>query len=158
MYSIEMRGITKKFGTFCANSNVDLLIKKGEIHALLGENGAGKTTLMNVLYGIYGADEGEIRAGCIQNREIRIFGGTYILVSEHTPGGPYLDVVEPLFRRLHPSLFAQSPSGGYGREPAAPVALVEAGRKVVSEVELDQIPFRVVVAQPSEARPEGPAG
>ena len=60
MYAVEMRGITKKFHNIAANDHVFLNVKKGEIHSLLGENGAGKTTLMNILYGIYAADEGEI--------------------------------------------------------------------------------------------------
>ncbi len=60
-YAVEMRGITKAFGRTVANSKVDLLLKKGEILALLGENGSGKTTLMNQLTGIYFPDEGEIR-------------------------------------------------------------------------------------------------
>lgn len=59
-YFIELRGITKSFPGVVANSGVDLSIKKGEIHALLGENGAGKTTLMNILYGLYEADEGAV--------------------------------------------------------------------------------------------------
>ena len=57
---IEMRGITKSFPGIIANSEVDFSVKKGEIHALLGENGAGKSTLMNVLYGLYSADEGVV--------------------------------------------------------------------------------------------------
>lgn len=57
---IEMKNITKKFGDFVANENIDLIVHKGEIHALLGENGAGKTTLMNVLYGLYEPTDGEI--------------------------------------------------------------------------------------------------
>jgi len=60
-YVIEMLGIRKEFGDFVANNNITLQLKKGEIHALLGENGAGKSTLMNVLFGLYQPEGGEIR-------------------------------------------------------------------------------------------------
>jgi general nucleoside transport system ATP-binding protein len=61
MQAIEMHRITKRFGPVIANHEVDFFLEQGEIHALLGENGAGKTTLMRILYGLYHADEGEIR-------------------------------------------------------------------------------------------------
>ncbi|HUX04758.1 MAG TPA: ABC transporter ATP-binding protein [Acidimicrobiales bacterium] len=57
---LELRGITKRFGSFTANNKIDLTVEPGQIHCLLGENGAGKSTLMNVLFGLLHADEGEI--------------------------------------------------------------------------------------------------
>lgn len=68
-YAIEMLNITKKFPGIIANDNISLQLKKGEIHALLGENGAGKSTLMSVLFGLYQPEEGIIKK---DGKEVRI--------------------------------------------------------------------------------------
>ena len=58
--SLELKRITKKFGSLLANDQIDLKVENGEIHAILGENGAGKSTLMNIVYGLVNADSGSI--------------------------------------------------------------------------------------------------
>lgn len=68
-YVIEMLGIRKQFGDFVANDDITLQLQKGEIHALLGENGAGKSTLMNVLFGLYQPEAGQIK---VNGKEVQI--------------------------------------------------------------------------------------
>jgi simple sugar transport system ATP-binding protein len=68
-----MRGVTKRFPGVLANDRVNFQLEKGQIHALLGENGAGKSTLMNVLYGLYSQDEGQV---FLNGQEVEIDGPT----------------------------------------------------------------------------------
>ena len=67
--SIELKAITKKFGSLVANDSIDLKVSRGEIHAILGENGAGKSTLMNIVYGLVKADSGKI---FVEDQEVSI--------------------------------------------------------------------------------------
>src|SRR5690606_17589038 len=68
-YAVEMLGIRKEFPGVVANDDITLQLKRGEIHALLGENGAGKSTLMSILFGMYQPDRGTIK---VNGAEVRI--------------------------------------------------------------------------------------
>jgi simple sugar transport system ATP-binding protein len=95
--ALEMRGITKRYPGVVANDHIDLEVRPGEIHALLGENGAGKTTLMNILYGLARPDEGEI---LLDGRPVTITGPSdaiargISMVHQHFMLVPVLSVAE----------------------------------------------------------------
>jgi ABC-type uncharacterized transport system ATPase subunit len=97
MANVQLKGITKRFGSVLANDHVDFDLREGEIQALLGENGAGKTTLMRILYGLYHADEGHI---LIDGREVIIrsprdaIRAGIGMVSQHFTLVPTLTVAE----------------------------------------------------------------
>jgi general nucleoside transport system ATP-binding protein len=104
--ALELRHITKRFGALVANRAVDFELRRGEIHALLGENGAGKSTLMNVLYGLHQPDEGEILLGGepvtidSPRRAIRLGIG---MVHQHFMLVPVMTVAENLVLGAEPS-------------------------------------------------------
>ena len=103
---LELRGITKRFPGVLANDHIDLALEEGEIHALLGENGAGKSTLMNILYGLYHPDEGEI---WIRGKRTQITGSTDAIrqgigmVHQHFMLVPVLTVTENVMLGDEPS-------------------------------------------------------
>src|SRR5690606_35944166 len=106
---LELRGITKRFGTLVANDHIDLVVEAGEIHCLLGENGAGKSTLMNVLYGLYHADEGQI----LLDDEVQHFSGPgeamaagIGMVHQHFMLIPVFTVAENVMLGHEPTKFA----------------------------------------------------
>src|SRR5262245_45375168 len=103
---VELRGITKRFPGVVANDHVDFDLGRGEVHALLGENGAGKSTLMNVLYGLYRPDEGEI---FLQGGPVRIdsphdaIANGIGMVNQHFMLIPVMTVAENIVLGTEPS-------------------------------------------------------
>jgi general nucleoside transport system ATP-binding protein len=103
--ALELRGITKRFGPLVANDAIDFELRRGEIHALLGENGAGKSTLMNVLYGLHHPDEGEIR---LDGEPVRIDSARHAIglgigmVHQHFMLVPVMTVAENLVLGTEP--------------------------------------------------------
>jgi general nucleoside transport system ATP-binding protein len=104
---LQLRGITKRFPGVLANDSVDLTVRSGEILGLLGENGAGKTTLMNILYGLYSADEGEI----VIDGEVQEFSGPgdaiaagIGMVHQHFMLVPVFTVTENVVLGIEPTL------------------------------------------------------
>jgi general nucleoside transport system ATP-binding protein len=95
--ALELRGITKRFGSVVANDGVDFDLRRGEVHALLGENGAGKSTLMSILYGMLSPDEGEVS---VDGRTVEIDSPTRAIelgigmVHQHFMLVPVLTVAE----------------------------------------------------------------
>ncbi len=107
MDAVQMVGITKQFGPLIANNKVNFELKKGEVHALLGENGAGKTTLMRILYGLYKADSGEIR---VDGKPVQInspkdaIANGIGMVSQHFTLVPPLTVAENVVLGFNPGV------------------------------------------------------
>jgi simple sugar transport system ATP-binding protein len=123
---VELRGITKRFPGVLANEHVDLLIRPGEVHALLGENGAGKTTLMNVLYGLYRPDEGAI----FIDRTLQVFNSP----SDAIAAG--IGMVHQHFMLV--PVFTVTDNVMLGVEPAGFLGFLERGKARARLVELSQ--------------------
>ncbi len=129
---LELRGITKKFGDFVANDKIDLTVEPGTVHALLGENGAGKSTLMNVLFGLYDADGGEI----LVDDEVVNFVG---------PGDAMragIGMVHQHFMLVHPFTVAENVMLGHEQLASNRLLDIDAARKRVLEIS-DRFGFNV---------------
>jgi len=121
---LELRNITKRFGTLVANDNISLTLEPGEIHSLLGENGAGKSTLMNVLYGLLQPDSGEI---LIDGKEVK-----FASPGEAMAAG--IGMVHQHFMLI--PVFTVAENVVLGHEPTGRLGLLDldAARKLVKEI------------------------
>jgi general nucleoside transport system ATP-binding protein len=119
---VEMRDITKKFGSFTANDGITLAVRRGEVHALLGENGAGKTTLMNQLYGLYPPTSGEI---LIRGEPVR-------MTSSHVAISHGIGMVHQHFMLVQPFTVAENII--LGRETCSLPGILDL-RRAVADVE-----------------------
>ena len=102
-YIVEMLNITKEFPGIKANDNVTLQLKKGEIHALLGENGAGKSTLMSVLFGLYTPEEGTIK----------VRGEEVVITNPNDANAHGIGMVHQHFKLVHNFTVAENIVLGY---------------------------------------------
>lgn len=146
---VRMKNITKKFPEVIANHKIDFELEDNEIHALLGENGAGKTTLMNILYGLYRPDEGEIY---VQERRVKISSPRdairlrigmvhqyFKLVSSHTvvenivQGLPWANFFFPE-RKVKKKIRELSETYGLKVEPDAPIWQLSSGEQQRVEI------------------------
>ncbi len=131
--ALEMRGITKRYPGVVANDSIDLDIRPGEIHALLGENGAGKTTLMNILYGLARPDAGQI---LIDGTEVNLSGPSdairrgISMVHQHFMLVPVLTVAENIVLGDETTV-----RGGFLDRNDAHKRIVELGRRFGFEVD-----------------------
>ena len=123
---LELRGITKAFGPLVANDHIDLTVEPGQIHALLGENGAGKSTLMNILYGLYEADEGEI----LIDGEPVTFSGPGDAVAAG------IGMVHQHFMLVPVFTVAESVALGY--EPVGSLGIIDAGAAAAKVTEISR--------------------
>jgi len=121
---LELRNITKRFGTLVANDNISLTLEPGEIHSLLGENGAGKSTLMNVLYGLLQPDSGEI---LIDGKQVN-----FASPGEAMTAG--IGMVHQHFMLI--PVFTVAENVVLGNEPTGKLGLLDlnAARKLVKEI------------------------
>jgi simple sugar transport system ATP-binding protein len=146
--AVEMRQITKRFGSLVANDRVNFSLRQGEIHALLGENGAGKSTLMRILYGLYHADEGEIlvngQPAQIKSPKDAISRGIG-MVTQHFALVPPLTVTENIvlgytdsfrldLKEAHQKVAAASAQYGIEVEPTALVKNLSVGQRQRVEI------------------------
>lgn len=147
-YVVQMQNIHKQFGPVVANNRINFDLRRGEIHALLGENGAGKTTLMRILYGLYHADEGEIlvddQIAVIKSPKDAIRHGIG-MVTQHFALVPPLTVTENVvlgytdgFRvslpEAHRKVAAASEKYGIDVEPTALVRNLSVGQRQRVEI------------------------
>jgi simple sugar transport system ATP-binding protein len=121
---LELKGITKRFGTLVANDSIDLVVESGQIHSLLGENGAGKSTLMNVLYGLYHADEGQI---LLDDKQVNFAGPGDAMAAG-------IGMVHQHFMLI--PVFTVAENVALGHEPTNKLGVldIEAARKLVRDI------------------------
>ncbi len=121
---LELRNITKRFGTLVANDNISLTLAPGEILSLLGENGAGKSTLMNVLYGLLQPDEGQI---LIDDKEVKFSGPGEAMAAGIGMVHQHFMLI-PVFTVAENVVLGHEPTGKVGNLD------LEAARKLVKEI------------------------
>ncbi|MDN5727040.1 MAG: ATP-binding cassette domain-containing protein, partial [Propionibacteriales bacterium] len=120
--TLELSGITKRFGSLVANDAIDLTIRPGEIHCLLGENGAGKSTLMNILYGLLQPEEGTIS---VDGKALRITNPKEAMAAG-------IGMVHQHFMLV--DVFTVAENLTLGREGGGPVLNMRQARRAVREL------------------------